>query len=222
MLRRIASFGLSCLHLSLWNLHLRLRGYHLFINAILYLFTLAFICYLILKNANFTVKTALFWLILFLIILYFIQQSLAEERHPIAFYYFLISPAVFLLASIIQNTLIGFGLAWLNYLVFYGLFDYKIPHFGAFFLLISLATIGFSALFSFLGTLARYSSQSSGILSILSLPLIIPQLSLILKIATQISSENTPIPWRSLLSLFSLDLLILCLALILFRYLWKL
>lgn len=220
--RRIANLGLNCWHLILWNLRLSLRGYYSLINASFYLFALNFIVYLLLANADFKVKTVLFWLILFLIILYFIQQSLDSNKQELAFYYFLISPSIFLLAKIIQNTIISICFAVFNSLVFYLFFSYQLDSWGLFLGLLAIACMGFSALFSFLGALVKYSEHSSGILSILSLPLIIPQLSLILKIAVQLEVNTRQIQWTNLVSLLSLNLLILSLSLVLFRYLWKL
>lgn len=219
---RIASLWLNCLHLSILNLRLQFRAYHIFINTSFYLFTLNFIIYLLFLRADFKVKTALFWISLFLIILYFIQQSLTKNQNNIAFYYFIVSPFTFLLANIIQNSIINFVFAILNSFIFYILFEYHISNLGLFFSLLVGATFGFSILFSFLAAISRYSEQSTGFLSVLSLPLIIPQLGLILKIASQLEQSNPAIPWSYLLALLSLDILTLSLVLILFRYLWKL
>jgi heme exporter protein B len=90
---------------------------------------------------------------------------------------------------------------------------------------VGLATLGgvsLSVVFTFLAAIASKAQQQAALMAILGFPIIIPQLMLLMKIATiAFSSVIQAGLGQMVLLLFGLDAMVVVLAIILFPFLWK-
>lgn len=85
-----------------------------------------------------------------------------------------------------------------------------------------LGGVGLSLVFTFLAAIAAKAKQQASLMAIMGLPVIIPQLLLLMKIS--VVAFNTVIQtgfWQIAGLLFVLDMMVVVLAVILFPYLWK-
>lgn len=90
---------------------------------------------------------------------------------------------------------------------------------------ISLATLGgvsLSLVFTFLAAIAAKAQQQAALMAILGFPIIIPQLLLLMKIATiAFSSVIQAGLGQMVFLLIGLDAMVVALSIILFPFLWK-
>lgn len=90
---------------------------------------------------------------------------------------------------------------------------------------IGLSTLGgvsLSVVFTFLAAIASKAQQQAALMAILGFPIIIPQLLILMKIATvAFSSVIQAGLAQMVLLLVGLDLMVVVLAVILFPFLWK-
>jgi heme exporter protein B len=90
---------------------------------------------------------------------------------------------------------------------------------------VALATLGgvsLSLVFTFLAAIASKAQQQAALMAILGFPIIIPQLLLLMKIATiAFSSVIQAGLGQMVLLLVGLDAMVVVLAIILFPFLWK-
>jgi heme exporter protein B len=75
--------------------------------------------------------------------------------------------------------------------------------------------------FTFLAAIAAKAQQNAAIMAVLGFPLIIPQLLLLMKLASAAFNPALTMPASTVLLLVALDLMIVVLAVILFPFLWK-
>jgi heme exporter protein B len=85
-----------------------------------------------------------------------------------------------------------------------------------------LGSIGLSLVFTFLAAIAAKAKQQASLMAIMGLPVIIPQLLLLMKISTVAFSKVVQEGlWQMVGLLVALDIMVVALAVILFTYLWK-
>jgi heme exporter protein B len=87
--------------------------------------------------------------------------------------------------------------------------------------LVFLGGWGLSLVFTFLAAIAAKAQQNAAIMAILGFPLIIPQLIMLMKISNSVFSQSGPPIGSTALLLIAMNLLVIVLSVILFRFLWK-
>jgi heme exporter protein B len=137
------------------------------------------------------------------------------------YYYSISSPAEFILAKLVFNTLLMLVMSGLSLLLF-SLFlgspaDKLLPFIG----IVFLGGWSLSLVFSFLAAIAARAQQNAAIMAVLGFPLIIPQLLLLMRLSAAAFAPLLTIPATTVLLLVALDLMVVLLSIILFPFIWK-
>ncbi len=193
-------------------------------GILLYVVATVFICYLSFKNIiEVNTWNALFWIIiLFASINACAKSFLQESRGRMLYYYTLTSPQAFVLSKIIYNAILMLILSLICF-AFYSLFMGNIvENLPLFLLIIVLGSIGISSLLSMMSAIASKANNNFTIMAILSFPIIMPILIVIIRLS-QNAIDGTDFYYnlKYFSMLFSLDVIVIALAYLLFPYLWK-
>lgn len=189
----------------------------------LYLVSTLYICYQSFRETpNVQIWSALLWIILLFSATHAVNRSfLQENRSRQVYYYSIVSPQSVILGKMLYNSLIILASNLLGYFLFSVFFKNPELDTWPFLPILCLGSTGIANLLTFVSAIASKSSQTSGMIGILSFPLILP-LFLISIRATQQLSEG--LPGQNLvfaLGLFTLNAVVITLGYILFPYIWK-
>jgi heme exporter protein B len=90
-----------------------------------------------------------------------------------------------------------------------------------YFLAILFGSVGFSITFTFISAIAAKANNSATMMAILSFPIVLPILITLIRLSKS-AINNTTISWgNDVLTLVSIDLILLALCFLLFPFLWK-
>jgi heme exporter protein B len=170
------------------------------------------------------VWNGLFWVIqLFICINAVAKSFLQESRGRMLYYYTLSSPASFMLAKLLFNTVLMLLMSGLSLFLFSLFFQSPIEKekMLSFVGLVLLGGWSLSLVFSFLAAIAARAQQNAAIMAVLGFPIIIPQLLLLMRLSNAAFAPLLSIPATTVLLLVALDLMVVLLAVILFPFLWK-
>jgi heme exporter protein B len=190
----------------------------------LYVITTVFVCYLSFKNIiDENAWNALLWLIiLFASVNASAKSFLQESKGRLLYYYTLSSPQSFILSKIIYNAILMLLLSvvcLVCYVLFMGNIVKNLP---LFILLIVLGSIGISSLLTMISAIASKANNNFTIMALLAFPIIIPILITIIRLSQNaIDGTDFSHNLKYLVVLFSLDVIVITLAYLLFPYLWK-
>jgi len=165
----------------------------------------------------------MFWVLFLFISTNAVLKSFTQEKGSQAIYlYTLLNPYNVIIAKMIYNLFFLLFVGVLIYVLFiYFSFD-PVKHLGLFILDIALVAYGLSVIFSFVSAIAAMENNSSVLMAVLGMPLVLPVLLSGIKISTialgiTVDSEiNT-----DLLLLFAIDMMLTGIVIILFPILWK-
>jgi heme exporter protein B len=172
--------------------------------------------------------SALEWNILVWIIIMFaginaIVKSFVQERQETYLYYYsLFGPLEVIVAKLIYNYLFTIFLTIVVILTFTVLFGNPIKDYPLFLKGLLLGTLGISSVFTFVSSVSGAGSSNSTMMSILSLPLVLPSvliLERITAVAMRLIQDSTIV--KDLYILASIDLLIIGMIILIFPTLWK-
>ena len=168
------------------------------------------------------VWNGLFWVIqLFICINAVAKSFLQESKGRMLYFYSVASPADFVLAKLVFNSLLMLVMSLLSILLFFLFFSNPVEKIGPFIGLVLLGGWSLSLVFTFLAAIAAKAQQNAAIMAVLGFPLIIPQLLLLMRLSNAAFSPLLTIPMNTVLLLVALDVMIILLAVILFPFLWK-
>lgn len=191
-------------------------------NTFLYLCALLLILYLSIDYPNHQVFMAFFWVSELFIILHLTQKSAEQSRKTTdAFFYFLVSPEIYMGAKIAFNVILSIIFSAVNSFFFFVLFQHITLPIGWFLLTLLGGIVGLSTLFSFISALSQ-NTESPNSLSVLSMPLLFPLLMLCLQISAMLIQNSLHSIYFPLSALYLLDILMIGLSLILYSSLWRL
>lgn len=168
------------------------------------------------------VWNALFWLILLFISINAVAKSFSQEEDRSLYYFYLIRPEQIIVAKLLyyffyQIVLISIALT--IYAVFLG---FPAIDRGAFFVNLFLGSAGLSAAFTMISSIASKTNNNAVMMAILGFPVIIPILIL------AISNSRTIVLGGSisdisgnLITLLSVNVIIIAVSYILFPFTWK-
>lgn len=129
--------------------------------------------------------------------------------------YTMLSPSIVFLSRLVFNVCYLFIVGVAFYLALLLLFYPQITFDNGFMLLIALGAIGISAALSFIAAIARHGTNQNTVVSVLSIPVLIPVILILYGLSGQTSSG------ADYLILLSISLLSIALSLILFPFVWK-
>lgn len=166
---------------------------------------------------------ALFWVIQLFICVNAVAKSFLQESKGRMLYFYSISGARdFIISKLVFNWVLMLVMSFLSLLIYALWMGNPLYNFTQFLGITLLGGTGLSLVFTFLAAIAARAQQNAALMAIMGFPIIIPQLLLVSKISTiAFSPEHTEGLMGMVGLLAGLDVLIICLAIILFPFLWK-
>lgn len=201
---------------------LEVRQQYSFYGILLYIGSTIFVLFMAVEEPEGRVWNGLFWVIqLFICINAVAKSFLQESRGRMLYFYSIASPADFVLAKLLFNSLLMLLMSILSFLLFSLFLGNPVQKMPVFIALVLLGGWGLSLVFTFLAAIAARAQQNAAIMAILGFPLIIPQLLLLMRLSNAAFSETGSVQLTTILLLVALDLMVIVLAVILFPFLWK-
>jgi len=202
---------------------LEIRQQYSFYGILLYVSSTIFVLYLAMGRPEDGVWNGLFWMIqLFVCVNAVAKSFLQENRARMLYFYSVAGPRDFILSKLLFNALLMLVMSIISLLLFVFLMGNPLRQPLQFIGLATLGGVSLSVVFTFLAAIAAKAQQQSALMAILGFPIIIPQLLLLMKIATiAFSSVIQAGLGQMVLLLLGLDAMVVVLAIILFPFLWK-
>ncbi len=205
------------------EIKLEIRNKYALGGILLYVVSTIFVSYLSFKKViNPSTWNALFWIILLFASINGVAKSfLIETKGKLIYLYTLVSPQAVILSKIIYNLLLLIVLSGLCLLVYSIFIGNIIQDLSLFLLTLFLGSMGFSSILTMVSAISSKTNNNFTLMAILSFPLLIPLLMVLIKLSRNAIDglENWDINF--LLVLMFLNVIIIALSYILFRYLWR-
>lgn len=190
-------------------------------SLLLFVFSAIFIVGLLIHNQlEPKLWNIIFWIIVFFVSINGVARSfLSESDGQILYLYTLCSPISLMLAKLLFNTLLMLFVALISHL-FYALFlgfpsENRLLYIG----IVALGGGSLGSTLTLLSAIASKSSNKLTMMAVISFPVLIPHLSMIIKL-TQSAIFNT-VQTNDILYLLSLTFIVITVSLLLFPYLWR-
>lgn len=210
-------------YLILKELKLEMRNKYALGGILLYVISTVFVCYLSFKKIiNPQTWNALFWIILLFASINGIAKSfIGETRGRLVYLYTLTSPQAVIVSKIIYNSLLLSVLSAICLLAYSIFVGNIIQDLSLFLIVLALGSFGFSSLLTMVSAIASKSNNNFTLMAILSFPILIPLLIVIIKISKNAIDGLENWDTNSLLILLFINVIIIALSYLLFRYLWR-
>jgi heme exporter protein B len=211
------------IHLVQKEFKLEMRSKYAIGGILLYVISTVFISYLSFKKIIVPATwNALFWIILLFAAINGVAKSFIGESKGRQLYLFsLANPQAVILSKIIYNFFLLLVLSVLCLSV-YGLFvGSLVQDYVLFFLNLLLGSLGLSSVLTMVSAIASKSNNNFTLMAILSFPLIVPLLMVLIKLSKNAIDGLEKWDLNFLFILLLLDVIIIALSYILFRYLWR-
>lgn len=203
------------------------RNKNAFNTIILYLISTVFISYLSfnLKSGSLQTVTwnALFWIILVFANISGIAKSFMQEGEGRTIYYYTIcSPASILASKMLFNIILSLIIALLGFLSFTLMFGSPVSNYSFFIGGIITSSIGFSAVLTLISGIIAKANNSTTLMAVLSFPLLLPILLISIGLSKNaIDGIETSLMIPKLLTLLSVDAIVITTAFLLFPFIWR-
>lgn len=168
------------------------------------------------------------WITLYWIIILFIGISAAAKsfmHEPTArwFYYYQVAhPSEVLTSKFLVNVSILILLSLVCWLFYGVVLGSPVQQFSWFGLAAILGSISIGLLLTLMSAIASKAGQSATMMSILSLPVLIPLMLILVDVSmASLQPEKLLFPWKNVFIMLGLDLIVVLLGYILFPYLWR-
>lgn len=205
------------------EIKLELRNKYALGGILLYVVSTVFVSYLCFKRiVTPATWNALFWVILLFASINAVAKSFIQEtKGRLLYIYTLVSPQAVILSKIVYNSillLVLSALCLLVYSLFVGNIVQDIP---LFLLTLTLGSFGLSSLLTMVSAIASKTGNNFTLMAILSFPIIMPLLMVLIKLSKNALDglENWDVHY--LLILLCINVIIIALSYLLFRYLWR-
>jgi heme exporter protein B len=209
------------------DIKLELRQQHTINTMLLYMVSTVFLCYfsfmLRISSLEPITWNTLFWIILLFSAVNSATNSFRKEssgRH--LYYYQLAKPSSIILAKILFNFVLLLTLSLVGFLLYLAFLGDHVQDYRIYLLSIVLGSLGFSASLTLLAGIASKTDNSSGIMAVLSLPVLLPLINMLIKLSKNaIDGLEISASYDEILTIFGIDLIVIALSYLLFPYLWK-
>ncbi|MCB0659698.1 MAG: heme exporter protein CcmB [Saprospiraceae bacterium] len=210
-------------HILIKDWKIEFRQSFTFYSVLLFAVTVVFFIYKSFNNINAREWSVLFWIImLFSGLNAAMKTFLQEKKDTWHYYYTLFDPIDLLAAKLIYNTIFLLLLSFLvigfmSWFMFFPIHDLRLFSFS-----LMLGIIGISTVFTFVSVLISAEGANTTLMSILSIPLLLPIMLLVLK-STQVSARllvDTAV-YEDITILGGIDMILLGTIFLLFPYLWR-
>ncbi len=182
-----------------------------------------FVVFLALKAVNTNTWNGIFWIIMLFVSINSIAKSfIGESKGKNLYYHGLVKPQDLLIAKFIYNGLLNLLLAILCLLTFSLWMGNEIQSPWFYYAATFLGCLGFAATFTMLSAIASKAGNSNLLMSVLSLPIIIPLLLVLIKACKRaMDGLDADLILKDLGVLLLFNILIVSLAYLLFPSIWK-
>ena len=192
-------------------------------GLLLYLASSIFLIYLSFEELQPVTWITLYWLVILFTAVTAVSRSFLQEGRARWLYYYTIAhPREVIISKLIYNSLLILLLAWIG-LLLHSLFNQNpVSQPVLFFVTASIGSVSLAFTFTILSAIAAKATSNTTLMSIMSLPLIIPLFLLIIHLSkTSLLNHIENFPWNDISLIAGLDVLMIALSLILFPYLWR-
>lgn len=207
------------------ELTLELRQKYALGGILLYVLSTVYVVYVSFVRVEPDHWNTLYWIIILFASVNAVARSFLQEHSGRQLYYYtLANPLAVLLAKILYNFFLLLFLSLLTLGAYSVVAGYPIQQPGPFLWALVLGSLGFSIALTFVSAIASRATNTSTLMAILSLPLLIPILATLIRLAKAsfIPRAGVELPIKSdLYILAGIDLLLLGAALMLFSFLWR-
>ncbi|MCX6352870.1 MAG: heme exporter protein CcmB [Bacteroidetes bacterium] len=202
---------------------LEYRQKYAFNGIILYVLTTLFLIQISFQAMLPNVWITMLWMVMLFASVNAVAKSFLQEGAGRMLYYYTISsPQNIILSKFLYNAILLSVLALLTYGGFILFFENIVENLGYFLLVLLTGSIGFAASFTMISAIASKAKGSATLMTILSFPIIIPQILLLIKL-TKRAVEGYPLilDYKLLLALGGINISVFIVSLLLFPYLWR-
>jgi heme exporter protein B len=205
------------------DLLLESRQQYTLYGMLLYVASTIFVIYQTMGQPDEKSWNGLFWVVMLFVCVNAVAKSFLQESHGRSLYFYTIAGARdFVLSKLLFNMLLMAVMGILSLLLFILLLGDPLTHAGRFLLITCLGGASIGLVFTFLAAIAARARQSTALMAVMGFPLIIPQLLLLMKIATIAFSSVVQAGLLEMIALLvALDIMVVVLSVILFPFLWK-
>lgn len=210
-------------HLLSKDVLLEWRQKYAFNGIILYVFATLFIIQLSFQKLRPDIWITLFWIVILFASVNAVAKSFMQEgRGRLLYYYTISSPQNIILSKFIYNALLLTLLSVITFLGFILLFGNVIGNINYFLVVLVLGSIGFAASFTMISAIASKAKGSATLMTVLSFPIILPQLIQLIKLSRRAADGFTmDVGSKEMLALASINLIVVIVSYLLFPYLWR-
>jgi len=209
--------------LFLKDLKLEWRQRYSFSGILLYLAATVFLIYISFIEMKPETWLTMFWIILLFTAVSAVAKSFIQEsRGRFLYYYSIAHPRTVIIAKLIYNCVMMVIIGIIGVLIYSLMNQSPIEQKTFFLFVVFLGCLSFALSFTMMSAIAAKANQNVALMAILSLPFILPILLLLIKLSQSALLVTMQIfPWKDLLLLLSLDVIMIALAVVLFPYLWR-
>lgn len=210
-------------HLLVKDLQQELREKYALSGIVLYVLTTTFVIYSVFQAVEPFVWIALFWIITLFAAINAASRSFIND-HPQRrlYYYQLVGAGQYIMAKMLFNVLLMLLLTAAANLAFALLLGFAIRGQGLWLALSVLGSVGFALGFTMISAIASKAKNAGVLMTILGLPIIIPQLLWLVKLSKQaVAGATFKASYTELVGLLSMDAIIVAVAMVFFPFLWK-
>jgi len=194
-----------------------------FTGIVLYLSSTIFTSYLAFGGIiSKDVWNALFWIILLFTSVNAIAKSFTQEERRTHYYFFLCKPSVIIGSKLLYSFIYLISLASIAFVLFSILLGTPDLNLRLYTFNLILGCIGISSAFTLISAISAKASNKSVLMAVLGFPIIIPVLILAISNSNKILDGFIWVQIQgNVLSLLSVDVIIIVLSFILFPFTWK-
>jgi heme exporter protein B len=201
---------------------LEIRQQYSFYGVLLYVSATIFVLFMAIDNPDTDTWNGLFWVIqLFISINAVAKSFLQESKNRMLYYQSIASPVNFILAKLLFNSVLMLVMSTISFVLFAMFMKYPVERSAIFIGLVFLGGWSLSLVFTFLAAIAAKAQQNAAIMAILGFPIIIPQLLMLMQVSGTVFDASATVPVMNIALLFTSNILVILLSVILFPFLWK-
>jgi heme exporter protein B len=207
------------------------RAKYAFNSVLLYVVSTVFVCYIAFRlSPGFKespgypiVWNVLFWIIMLFAAVNAIAKSfMTESKGRMLYYYSITSARAIILSKIIYNGLLMLVLSTLTLMVYLLFFNNTIANPLYYFIAVFLGSISFSTVFTMVSAIASKAGNSSGLMAVLSFPVIIPVILVLVTLSKNaMDGIDNSYNYQHIITLLGINVIVVATSLLLFPYLWR-
>ncbi|GLR16288.1 heme exporter protein CcmB [Portibacter lacus] len=210
-------------YLILKDFNIELRQRYILASIFLYVISTVFIISKILQTVSPMLWNAIFWILFIFTAVSAMMKSFSQEiSQRSLYYYYLTGPIEIIIAKFIYNFFSLLLMGLLIMAAFIVFINNPIENYGIFVLGVILGALGVSVIFTLVSSIASKGGNSATLMSVLSIPLVLPVVLFNLRITgAGIGILGMTTIANDILLLLSIITILVGVSLILFPQIWR-